>query len=488
MKPIHCIAVDMGASSIRIVLGTIDDDSLKYKEIYRFENAFVQIGNTLRWDIEAIYENIILGINKAIKQYPRIESIGVDSWGVDYALLDSENNLIEKPYSYRDERSDGMMEQWEVLMSRHETFRRTGINFYNFNTLFQLLASKDSQELKIADSLLFIPSYINYRLCGVIQNEATIASTSQLLKVDSSEIDDVIVGKIGIKSSLFKDIVDPPQIISNINDNKINSKNIQVTAVASHDTASAIAAIPSTSENKAYIATGTWCIVGIESKMPILSKVSLDNGFTNERGVFNTYRTLKNIPGLWIIQKLQKELPDNYSFSEMENMAQQAKNTRLIIDPETPGFYNPPNMISAMKEFLVNTKQGIPKDLGEYIMCAYYSLCLTFAYYIEKLESLSNNTFDTIHMIGGGSQSALLCQSTSDFLGKKVVSGPVEAALLGNILLQAIAHGKISDIIAGKLLIENSFPTTVYTPNNKDCSKIKNKYNAVKHSLCQQPS
>ncbi len=485
MKPIHCIAVDMGASSIRIVLGTIDDDSLKYKEIYRFENGFVQIANTLRWDIEAIYENIILGINKAIAQYQNIKSIGVDSWGVDYVLLDSENNLIDKPFSYRDARSNGMMEQWEVLMSRLETFRRTGINFYNFNTLFQLLASKDSKELKIADSLLFIPSYINFKLCGVVQNEVTIASTSQLLKINSNEFDDEILGKIGIKPSLFKEVVDSPQIIGTVNDNKINSKNIQVAAVASHDTASAVAAIPGTIENKAYISTGTWCVVGIESDMPILTKESMDHGFTNERGVFNTYRTLKNIPGLWIVQNLQKEFPGNYSFPEIENLAQQAKNTSLIIDPEAPVFYNPPHMKSAMKEFLANTEQDIPMDIGEYIMCAYNSLCLTFTYYIEKLENLSNTSFDTIHMIGGGSQSKLLCQTTSDFLGKTLVSGPVEAALLGNILLQALAFGTISDINTGKQLIKNSFPTTVYTPNNKDHKKIKNKYKLLKHSLYQ---
>jgi len=462
----------MGASSIRVLLGEVSDKHISYKEIYRFKNEIITDNGFDKWDIEAIYSRLVEGINTAIKDYPDIASLGVDSWGVDYVLIDQQGELIEMPYAYRDSRTEGMTDKWKKQMSDEETFQRTGINFYIFNTLFQLLSSQNSPEIKKADSLLFIPAYIYYRLSGKKFNEVTISSTSQLLELSSTDFDKEILKKLDIKPSIFGKTIKPGNIIGVVNETKLAENQIQAVSVCCHDTASAVAAIPTASNEFLFISTGTWCILGIESEKPILSKEAMELGFTNERGYGNTYRILKNIVGLWLVQGIQKAMPGKKDFSELEKIVSEAEPTNHIVDPEDTLFYNPENMLEAFDSYFEKTGQSKPKSIGQYIRCAYNSLSLAFVYYIHKIESLANHSYKTIHVIGGGSQSVYLCQSIANYTLKQVLSGPVECATIGNIMVQAIALDKIKDIEEGRRIIKNSFPQKAFKSQiNKNESK-----------------
>lgn len=464
MNTFSCLSVDMGASTIRIFLGELLDNVIEFKEIHHFKNEIKKISGKDKWDIEDIYAQIVFAINKALKQFPEIESIGVDSWGVDYVLLDKENNLLEQPYAYRDTRTEGMQELWEQMMPAYETFERTGINFYIFNTLFQLLSEKNSSEMQKAEFLLFIPAYITYRLTDKKFNELSIASTSQLLALNSNQFDKKILKKLNLNPSLLGNTIKAGTQIGKCKEKKLQDNKIMAVAVCEHDTASAVAAIPATDKDFLFISTGTWCILGIESGKPLISPEVLALGFTNERGYGDTYRTLKNIIGLWTVQGLQKAYPGNVAFSELEKMAKEAEPTNHIINPDDKIFYNPDDMLDAFNRYFENTGQSKPENVGQYINCAYRSLSLAFNYYIKELEILTGKQYLNIHVIGGGSQSDILCQNIADYTGKIVYSGPVECSTIGNIMVQGIGMGKIKNIAKGREIIKESFPPKLFKP------------------------
>jgi sugar (pentulose or hexulose) kinase len=454
----------MGASTIRILLGELVDDIIKFKEIHHFKNEIKKINGKDKWDIEDIYAQIVFAINKALKQFPDIASIGVDSWGVDYMLLDQNGGLLEQPYAYRDTRTEGMQELWKQMMPAYETFERTGINFYIFNTLFQLLSAKNSPEMQKAESLLFTPAYITYRLTDKKFNELSIASTSQLLALNSNRFDKKILAKLNISPSLLGETIKAGTKIGSCKEKKLHDNKITAVAVCEHDTASAVAAIPATDNDFLYISTGTWCILGIESEKPLISPEALELGFTNERGYGDTYRTLKNIIGLWTVQGLQKAYPDNIAFSELEQKAKETEATNHIIDPDDKIFYNPDNMLDAFNRFFETTGQSKPETIGQYINCAYRSLSLAFNFYIKELETLTGKQYQNIHVIGGGSQSDILCQNIADYTGKNIYSGPIECATIGNIMVQGIGMGKIKNIAKGREIIKKSFPPKLFKP------------------------
>jgi sugar (pentulose or hexulose) kinase len=462
------IAVDMGAGSVRILVGTMSEEHIDYEEIYRFENEIKHIDGADKWDIEEIYKNILHGISMALEKYPEAESIGVDSWGVDYVLLDKDGKLIEIPYAYRDSRTEGMPERWKGRMSEEETFRRTGINFYVFNTLFQLFASRGDKALKEAETLLFIPNYIYYRLTGKRFNETSIASTSQLLSVGGKAFDESILEKLGIEPSLFAPVVPAGKVLGVLTEKKLSGNHVKAVMVCSHDTASAVAAIPVEEEDFLFIATGTWCILGTEAKEPLLSEPARALGFTNERGCNHTFRTLKNIVGLWLVQGIQKAVTGNPSFAELEAMANRAEENDLLVNPEDPLFYNPDDMIRAFDTYFEKTGQSKPATTGQYVACAYKSLSVAFAYYLNKLQRLTGKIYQTVYVFGGGSQSEMLCRFIADHAGRKVVSGPVEAATYGNIMVQAMATGRIKDIKEGRRVLKNSFNPQSYQPSVSD--------------------
>jgi rhamnulokinase len=462
-QPFRCIAIDMGAGSIRLLVGTVNTSDISLQEIHRFKNEIKIIDGHDRWDIEYIISEIVIGIKKSLDLHGnQIQSFGVDSWGVDFVLLDEKGKLLEIPISYRDARTEGMQEIWEKAMSKEETFERTGINFYIFNSLLQLFAIKNDPVLKKAQTILFIPNYVYHQLAGSTVNELSIASTSQLVNVNSKQMDDKVLGFLNLLPKKFGEIIDPGRIIGHVNHQGLPANDIKAVSVCSHDTASAIVAVPAEKSGFAFISTGTWCIVGVESDKPALSEFALKSGFTNERGYNNTYRVLKNILGLWLIQGLQKSFGDCFTYHDLEKMANEASATGHYIDPEDTSFFNPENMKTAFDNFFKKTGQSIPATPGEYIKCAYNSLCNSFAKCISQMELMLETNIEVIHIIGGGSQSEYLCQTTANTCCKKVISGPVEGAGIGNIIVQAIAMGYITDLKEGRQMVKNSFDCKEY--------------------------
>ncbi|MEN8201156.1 MAG: rhamnulokinase family protein [Bacteroidota bacterium] len=463
-----CIAIDMGAGSIRVMLGEIRDELISFREVHRISNEIVVKNGHERWDMEHIVKEIKKGISNAIEVSERTpQSIGADAWGVDYVLLDEDGKLADIPVAYRDKRTEGMEDEWKTLMTENETFRRTGINFYIFNTLFQLLSSRNTEPMIKSKHLLFIPGYLNYLLSGSIYNELTISSTSQLLRVDSESWDHLILEKLNLDADMLGRIIAPGTLLGPVKIPEVRGLQMENVAVCGHDTACVVAAIPVENPDYAYISAGTWCMVGIESKVPLISDDALNLGLTNERGYNHTYRTLKNIVGLWLIQGLKKNLPGGTSFAEMEAMTREGDSNVPVIDPDDPVFYNPEDMKEAFDAYFIKTGQPIPESFGTYICCAYDSLCFSFRYHIDKMEKISGKSIGVLHILGGGSQSDYLNQRIASICERKVVSGPVEGAILGNILIQAIAMGKIAGLEEGRALVKKSSRLKSYDPEKE---------------------
>jgi rhamnulokinase len=470
------IAVDMGAGSIRVMLATFCDNAFSLEEVHRFDNEIrVQDGRDT-WDMDYISREIVSGISKAIEESVIApESVGVDTWGVDFVLLDRNGDLVETPVAYRDKRTEGMQEKWKMHMPELETFTRTGINFYIFNTLFQLLSAKGSRALQRTSKILFVPCYINYLLSGKMFNEETIASTSQMLSVEGDMWDGKILEKLDLDVDKLGKVVQPGTLLGSVVLPELGGKHMECVTVCGHDTACVVAAIPVENKNFAFISAGTWCIVGIETARPLISEEALKLGITNERGYGNSYRSLKNIVGLWLLQGLKKQLAAEISFSQMEEMVKGTGETNQVIDPDDPGFYNPENMKVAFDGYFEKTGQPLPVRFSDYIRCAYDSLCFSFRYHIEQLEKLSQNSIEVLHLVGGGSQSDYLCQRIASICEREVISGPVEGAAMGNIIIQGIAMGRIKDLQEGRKLVKNSCQVKKYIPGG-DISGILDRY------------
>lgn len=467
-KDFTCIAVDMGAGSIRVMLGVINGEGLSYEEIHRITNEIVEKDGKDRWEMDRIAREIRTGISKAIEVSEHSpESIGVDAWGVDYVMLDEHGVLVETPVAYRDSRTEGMQEKWKSMMPEMETFKRTGINFYIFNTLFQLLSCRDSGEMNRTSRILFVPAYINFLLSGKARNELTISSTSQLLGVERDQWDKKVLELLHLDRDLLGDVIPPGTRLGPVTIPEAKSTGMETVAVCGHDTACVVAAIPVEHPDYAFISAGTWCIVGIESEDPLISDEALRLGLTNERGYNNTYRTLKNIVGLWLLQGLKKHLSEHITYAMMEEMTRQGGAITQVIDPDDPGFYNPDDMKDAFDAYFEKTGQASPDKFGAYLLCAYDSLCFSFRFHVEKLEQLSGRTIKVLHVVGGGSQSDYLNQRIATICKRKVISGPVEGATLGNILIQALAMGKIESLEEGRELVKKSSSLKIYNPEKE---------------------
>lgn len=466
-KNFSCIAVDMGAGSIRVMLGMVNQEGISYSEVFRFNNEIRVMDGRDRWDMERMTKEIRKGIFTAMEasEHPP-ESIGVDSWGVDYVLLDEHGELVETPVAYRDSRTEGMQELWKSRMSEMDTFQRTGINFYIFNTLFQLLSTCNSGEMKRTSRILFIPCYISYLLSGQALNELTIASTSQLLTVQGDQWDEEILQILNLQKEMLGDVIAPGTRLGPVILPELVDSGMECVATCGHDTAGVVAAIPVEHPNYAFISAGTWCIVGVESDRPLLSEEALNLGLTNERGYGNSYRVLKNIVGLWLLQGLKKHLSEDISYSVMEEMTRKGAPVSQVIDPDDAGFYNPKDMKEAFDAYFQKTGQPQPKDFSAYLICAYDSLCFSFRYHIEKLETLWGRSIEVLHLVGGGSQSDYLNQRIATICERKVISGPVEGATLGNILVQALSMSRISSLQEGRELVKRSYPGKTYSPEN----------------------
>lgn len=458
-----CLAIDMGAGSIRLILAEITTQ-LKLTEIHRFNNTLTVVAGHHCWDLENICSELEIGIKKALDLSPDIQSIAVDSWGVDFVMLNKNNKTIGLPISYRDKRTEGMPEKWSSeYMDNFPTFKQTGVNIYPYNSLYQLLSMKDTVDLSCVDSIMFVANYIAWFLSGVKNNELSLSSTSQLLDVEHLSFNHNILRKLNLRPEQFPKAQPCGTIIGELKQ-KWDKNHTKVCVVPSHDTAAAIESIPYDRDNFAYISTGTWCIIGFKSDHPIVTKKAFNEGITNEITHEKHYKVHKNVMGLWLVQRLKEELAPEIEFSEFEKKVNCSNAVNVIVDPNDSRFFNPDSMVKAFDEII--TEQGHPTftSIEEYAQCAYQSLAVSFGKTFKILEELKGETIDVLHMIGGGIQSTLLCQLTANSVSVPVFAGPIEGAAIGNVIWQAKALKHIHNEDESRNLIQNSFDIKTYYP------------------------
>jgi rhamnulokinase len=468
------VAFDLGAESGRTILGRLDSGRLSIQQMTRFSNEMKSIDGHLHWDVTALFGELRKGLKTCTAAGVHPVSIGVDTWGVDFGLLDGNGNLVEQPTSYRDHRTDGIMEKFFERLTRDRVYELTGIQFMQLNTLFQLFAAqRDNAALfERVDRLLFMPDLFNYLLAGVACSEYTIASTSQLLSPKARQWEPQLFNALEIPISIMQSIVDPGTVLGTLKPDLAEASGMpgtRVTAVAAHDTGSAIAAIPAEGENWAYISSGTWSLMGVEIQTPIVSKEALTLNFTNEGGVGGKIRFLKNIMGLWLLQQCRKDWSEiaRYDYEGLVRLSDQAEPFRTFIDPDYPGFFHPDSMTVAIREYCQRTQQPPPVSHAEYIRCILESLALKYRVTLDHLRHLTNKQIDRIHIIGGGAQNSMLCQFAANALGCPVVAGPVEATAIGNILVQAQANGSLSSLQEIRAVVARSFTPVVYEPRQR---------------------
>ncbi len=471
----HFLAFDLGASSGRAMLGTLLNGNLELTEIHRFNNQMLKVHGSYYWNIFSLFEELKTGLKKCVNEFHiQPESIGIDTWGVDYVLLASDGQCAGLPYAYRDHRTDKTMEQFFELLPAEETYMLTGIQFMQFNSLFQLFASvKDHLfALSVVDSLLFMPDALSYLFTGIKKNEYTIASTSQLLKPGKPQWESKLFEVGGINQQMMQDIIQPGSVLGTItedNSQETGSKIIPCVAVASHDTASAIVSVPALEKNWAYISSGTWSLMGIESKVPIVNEKSLEMNFTNEGGVEGTTRFLKNIMGMWLIQECKRSWDEEkeIDWPEIVQLAQKEEPFSFLINPDDSSFLNPGNMPRAIAEYCIKKGQKAPESKGEIARCIYDSLALKYKYTLEQIEEITQNKIEKLYVIGGGANNKFLCQLTADATGLEVLAGPTEATAIGNIMMQAKALGYVNSLTEIRQVIKKSFKSEIFNPSKK---------------------
>lgn len=454
----YYLAIDIGASSGRHILGHIENGKMVLEEIYRFRNGAEKQDGKLVWNDKELYKSIVEGLKKC-KEIGKIPvSIGIDTWGVDYALLDKDDNLLGEVYSYRDERTLAVMKEVYSIISESELYARTGIKEQVFNTIFQLYCDKKSGKLDKAETFLMMPDYLHFLLTGVKKNEYTNASTTGLLNAKNRDWDYEIIDKLGFKKSLFRPLSYPCDKVGELRSEI--AKEVGFTACvylpATHDTASAVMAVPSEND-PLYISSGTWSLIGIETPKENTTEQAKTSGFTNEGGFNKTVRFLKNIMGMWMIQCIRKELNDKYSFVELVALAKEAKDFGSRVDVNDLSFFAPDSMIKAVTDYCRRTGQKIPETVGEIAYCVYASLAESYVRSVEQIEEITGSSFDRIHIVGGGSQNVLMNELTARFTKRTVVAGPVEATATGNLIAQMLAKGEIKSLSEGKRLIRDSF-------------------------------
>lgn len=448
----YYLAIDIGASSGRHILGCVEDGKLKLREIHRFENYITNQNGTLVWDIEHLVSEVKKGIAKCrdIGKIPT--TVAIDTWGVDYVLLDENEQELLPAVSYRDSRTNGVIDKVESIISAEELYRKTGIQKQSFNTVYQLYADKLSGKLDIAKHFLMMPAYLSYKLTGVIKNEYTNATTTGLVNAESKTWDKEILEKLGFPKNLFTELDTPCTAIGNFTKEMQDYAGFDSTVVfaPSHDTASAVVACP-IDDNSIYISSGTWSLIGVESLKPIVNTDAQKANFANEGGVDYRFRFLKNYMGMWLFQNVRKNLNKQYSYDEMMHMAQNSGDFK-IIDTNAPDFLAPDNMVDAIRNYLGN--DSLPIDV--LINSVYHSLAQSYKNAVEEIETLAGKKIDNIFIVGGGSKDTYLNELTARYTGRKVVTGLTEATAVGNLLAQLMYDKKIS-LAEARELVKNSF-------------------------------
>ncbi|SFJ68364.1 rhamnulokinase [Paenibacillus sp. UNC496MF] len=468
------LAYDLGAGSGRALLGRLNDRIIEVEEIHRFGNDPVAVGDRLQWDILRLFHDLKQGLLKAKHAGEEPVSLGIDSWAVDFGLIGRNGELLGNPYHYRDRHTDGVMERTMARLTPERIFGRSGIQFLPFNTIYQLAALKeaDSPLLEQAKHLLMIPDLLRYFLTGEMRSEFSNATTTQLYNPLLGDWDAELIAAIGVSPALFGPVVRPGTRVGEIRDSlreELGVGAVPVYAVAEHDTGSAVAAVPALERDFAYLSCGTWSLMGTEVDRPVMGELARELNFTNEGGVNGTFRLLKNIMGLWILQESRRTWEKaglTLGFPELVRLAEQAPAFGAFIDPDDPAFLHPGDMPARIARYCANTGQKAPGTPGEIVRCILESLALKYRYVLELTERLSNKRFGGLHMVGGGIQNGLLCQWSANAIGRPVWAGPVEGSALGNLAVQWIAQGEFADIREARKVIRDSFPVTVYEPRD----------------------
>jgi rhamnulokinase len=469
-----CLAVDLGAGSGRVVAGIYDGIRLELNEVNRFPNDPVRETDGWHWNLERLFGHIKQGIAVAVKKYgDAVVSIGVDTWGVDYGLLDAHGKLIGAPFQYRDSRTQGMEEEAFRRMPRREIYQRTGIQFMFFNTLFQLLAETNSQaRLEKAERLLFMPDLIHHLLTGVGVNEKSIASTSQLLDPHTQTWERDLIQAMGLPKKIFGNLVDAGTALGELQSGiatETGAKKLRVIAPAGHDTASAVVGVPAGEPEPVFLSSGTWSLMGRELSQPVISDASYQATFSNEGGAFGTTRFLKNIAGMWLLQECKRAWDaagKSVSYDELECQAEKSPPFRTFIDPDAVDFQAPVDMPAAITLFCHRSGQPTPADFGAFTRVIFESLALKYRFMKESLARITGKPIDWVYIVGGGCKNQLLNQFAADALNCPVVAGPVEAASIGNVIMQLFALGEIRSLAEGRALVRRSFETKIFEPKN----------------------
>lgn len=469
----YFFAVDLGATSGRTILGTLADGKLEQEELTRFPNNLIETGGHFYWDIYALYFEMIRGLKEVARRGITLTSIGIDTWGVDFVFIGKDGAILRNPMAYRDPHTFGRMEEYlEKVVSQREVYDITGIQFMNFNSLFQLYAMQQDGNvaMKMAEKVLFVPDALSWMLTGEAVCEYTIASTSQMLDPKTGDLSDRLIESVGMKRSQFGRMVQPGTQIGVLTDEvqKMTGLGpVPVIAVAGHDTGAAVAAVPAKNEQFAYLSSGTWSLMGIETKEAIINDRSYDLNFTNEGGIEGTTRFLKNICGMWLYERCRKEWPEEVrklSHPELQGSAMQVEAFRSIINPDDKAFANPSSMIEAIQTYCRETGQAVPETPAEICRCIFDSLALRYRQVFGWLKDFATFNLNVLHVIGGGSLNKYLTQFTADACNVEVLAGPQECTAIGNIMLQAKASGDVADIWQMRQIIANSVDMVAYHP------------------------
>jgi rhamnulokinase len=473
---VSILAYDLGASSGRSLLGRLTDSKIEVEELHRFSNDPVQVGDRLQWDILRLFHEMKQGLLKAKHQEISLSSLAIDSWAVDFGFIGNNGELLGNPYHYRDRHTEGAMERLFSTIPSSEVFNRTGIQFLPFNTIYQLYALKQANSplLREASRFLMIPDLLRYFLTGDMYNEFSNATTTQLYNPLEGRWDTELLRALDLSPSWFGDVVQPGTKVGQLRSSmceELGVDSIPVYAVAEHDTGSAVAAVPALDRSFAYLSCGTWSLMGTEVDRPVINDLARELNFTNEGGVGGTYRLLKNIMGLWILQESRREWEragNAYTFHELIKMAEQAPSFAIFIDPDESLFLHSGDMPAQIRQYCRQTGQEPPAEVGAVVRCILESLALKYRYVLELTERLSGKQFNGLHMVGGGIHNTLLCKWSANAIGKPVWAGPAEGSAIGNLIVQWIAQGELSDIWEARKVIRDSFPVAVYEPEERE--------------------
>ncbi len=472
------LAVDLGAESGRVIAGLFDGRQIELEELHRFPNGMVEVAGTRRWDLIGLWKEIQTGLRVAAQKFPKgIVSVGVDTWGVDYVLLTPSGEMLGQPYHYRDSRTDGMMEHACTRVPRKEIFAATGLQFMPINSLYQLLSMQlnDPSLLAMADRFLMIPDFFHWLLCGSRVVEFTNATTTQCFDPVRRTWALDLLRKFEIPTRMLPEVVPPGTNLGKLRADVAQSTGlprIDVVAPPTHDTAAAVAAVPTANTgraNWAYISSGTWSLIGVEVQQAVLSDEALKQNVTNEGGIDGTYRLLKNVMGLWLVQQCRRTFErtgNDFDYTQLTHLATQAEAFRSIVHPNDPRFLSPDDMVEEIRGWCRETGQPVPTTEGQIIRCALESLALKYREVLQGLEKLTGERIEVIHIVGGGCKNALLNQFTADACGIPVIAGPTEATALGNVLIQARAAGKIDSLADIRSVVKASVELETFQPRD----------------------